>query len=38
VTGIELKEKQPWQPRQGLHVHGPARLPICFKQLRAAGA
>src|SRR6185503_8049736 len=21
---------EPWQPRQGLHVHGPSRLPIRF--------
>jgi cytochrome P450 len=28
---IELDGDEPWQPRQALHVHGPARLPIRFK-------
>jgi cytochrome P450 len=25
---IELAESEPWEPRKGLHVHGPTRLPI----------
>jgi cytochrome P450 len=25
---IELADETPWEPRQALHVHGPARLPI----------
>ena len=28
VKGFELASKEPWEPRQGLHVHGPSRLPI----------
>ena len=27
---IELAGDEPWQPREALHVHGPARLPIRF--------
>ena len=23
---------EPWEPRKGLHVHGPARLPIRFER------
>jgi cytochrome P450 len=30
LTGLELASDEPWQPRQALHVHGPARLPIRF--------
>lgn len=26
-----LDSDQPWEPRQALHVHGPARLPIRFR-------
>jgi cytochrome P450 len=26
-----LASAEPWPPRQGLHVHGPARLPIRFR-------
>jgi cytochrome P450 len=28
VKQFELASAEPWQPRQALHVHGPARLPI----------
>jgi len=30
LTDIELASDEPWQPREALHVHGPARLPIRF--------
>ena len=30
VRGVELASDQPWEPRKGLHVHGPTRLPIRF--------
>jgi cytochrome P450 len=26
---------EPWEPRKGLHVHGPTRLPIVFDRARA---
>jgi len=29
---IELATTEPWEPRKALHVHGPARLPIRFRQ------
>lgn len=29
--GFRLISSEPWQPRQGLHVHGPTRLPIRFE-------
>lgn len=28
VKSFELTSSEPWTPRQALHVHGPARLPI----------
>jgi len=28
---FELASSEPWEPRQGLHVHGPSRLPIRFE-------
>ena len=28
---LHLASDEPWEPRQGLHVHGPTRLPIRFK-------
>lgn len=28
---VRLKSSAPWEPRNALHVHGPARLPICFE-------
>jgi cytochrome P450 len=28
---FELAEAEPWEPRAGLHVHGPTRLPIKFR-------
>ena len=31
LRDIELASDQPWEPRQGLHVHGPTRLPIRFR-------
>jgi cytochrome P450 len=31
LSDIQLADSQPWPPREGLHVHGPARLPIRFK-------
>jgi cytochrome P450 len=35
---FELGSDQPWQPREALHVHGPARLPIRFEVDRRAAA
>lgn len=29
---IELASSEPWEPRRGLHVHGPTRLPIRFQR------
>ena len=29
---------EPWEPRQGLHVHGPARLPIRFTPVQGGTA
>ena len=31
LRDFELASDQPWEPRQGLHVHGPTRLPIRFR-------
>jgi cytochrome P450 len=31
LPGLELANDKPWEPRQALHVHGPARLPIRFE-------
>jgi cytochrome P450 len=28
--------EEPWEPRQGLHVHGPTRLPIAFARASCA--
>ena len=36
VQKLRLKSSQPWEPRQALHVHGPARLPICFEPRKRA--
>ena len=30
ASNIRLASDEPWQPRQGLHVHGPAHLAIRF--------
>ena len=30
LGAIRPKTSDPWEPRKALHVHGPARLPICF--------
>ena len=27
---LRLASEEPWEPRKGLHVHGPARLGVCF--------
>ena len=35
---FELAGDQPWEPRQALNVHGPARLPIRFEADRGAAA
>jgi cytochrome P450 len=32
---FERTENEPWEPRKGLHVHGPARLPIRYEPIRA---
>jgi cytochrome P450 len=31
VREFELASKEPWEPRQALHVHGPSSLPIRFE-------
>jgi cytochrome P450 len=31
VKGFELASPEPWEPRKGLHVHGPSSLPIRFE-------
>jgi cytochrome P450 len=31
LRNIRLASDQPWEPRKGLHVHGPTRLPIRFE-------
>ena len=35
LDNIERAISEPWEPRQGLHVHGPARLPIRFTATQA---
>ena len=30
LPNLELADTSPWVPRPGLHVHGPARLPVRF--------
>ena len=30
LDNIQLAMNEPWEPRRGLHVHGPSRLPIRF--------
>jgi cytochrome P450 len=30
LTGLALANSQPWPPRNALHVHGPASLPVQF--------
>jgi cytochrome P450 len=38
IENISLASDQPWEPRKGLHVLGPTRLPIRFEpRRRAAG-
>ena len=32
LDGLELASDEPWPPRQALNVHGPASLPIRFRQ------
>ena len=32
LDDIRLASDQPWEPRKGLHVHGPVRLPIRFRR------
>jgi cytochrome P450 len=31
LDGLELATADPWPPRQALHIHGPARLPVRFR-------
>lgn len=38
TKNLRLKSSDPWQPRAALHVHGPARLPICFEPGERAAA
>ena len=30
LDAVEIASDEPWEPREALHVHGPARLPIRF--------
>jgi cytochrome P450 len=30
LDNIQLASNEPWEPRRGLHVHGPSQLPIRF--------
>ncbi|HEY7118830.1 MAG TPA: cytochrome P450 [Tepidisphaeraceae bacterium] len=34
LKDIRLASDRPWEPRRGLHVHGPSRLPIQFEPPR----
>jgi cytochrome P450 len=36
VKGFRLASAEPWEPRKGVHVHGPSRLPIRFEPGRRA--
>jgi cytochrome P450 len=36
VKGFESASDEPWEPRQALNVHGPARFPIRFERAKAA--
>jgi cytochrome P450 len=38
LQGFALASSEPWEPRQALHVHGPARLPIRFAPRARLGA
>jgi len=38
LKGIRRASDDPWEPRNALHVHGPARLPIRFEPEAAAGS
>jgi cytochrome P450 len=38
MQGFELASAEPWEPRKGLHIHGPLRLPIRFEPGRPAAA
>jgi cytochrome P450 len=38
IEGFQLASDEPWEPRQALNVHGPARLPIRFEPGRRAAA
>ena len=31
LRGLARNEDGPWEPREAFHVHGPARLPVCFE-------
>ena len=38
VKRFALASDEPWEPRRGLHVHGPNRLPIRFEPATGKGA
>ena len=38
LKGLELASDEPWEPRRGLHAHGPARLPIRFEPAARAAS
>jgi len=35
---FDLASQEPWEPRKGLHVHGPTRLPIRFEPGRRSAS
>jgi cytochrome P450 len=37
VKGFKLASNEPWEPRKGLHVHGPTCLPIRFEPGKRIG-
>jgi cytochrome P450 len=37
VKDFALASAEPWEPRQALHVHGPAQLPLRFTPVRRQG-
>ena len=38
LDGIGFASDAPWEPRKGLHVHGPTSLPIRFEAQTGGGA
>src|SRR5207237_5309925 len=38
LPGLRLASAEPWEPRRGVHVHGPNRLPVRFEAGRQTAA